>query len=92
MLKRSNYPHFFTSQNKLSRMKGILLVALVALVLAVGFTVAFGDDDLGAKNNELKDIADEFADDIPDDFERDYRKRYDADGKRENGSSNTKGI
>ena len=88
MFKRSNYPHFFNSQNKLSRMKAILLVAVVALVLAVTFTVAFDDDDLGAKNNELKDIADELADD----FERDYRKRYVADGKRENGSSNTEGI
>ena len=69
-------------------MKTIFLVAVAGLVLAVGFTVAFGFTVLGAPNNELKDIADELADD----FEREDLKRYDAGGKRENGSSNSKGI
>jgi len=59
-------------------MKAIFLVAVVGLVLAVGFTVAFGYDDLGAKNIELKDI----ADDLADEFEREDLKRYDAGGKR----------
>lgn len=55
-------------------MKAILLVAVVSFVLAVGFAVPFGDDDLEAQGNELKDIADELADD----FERENLKRYDA--------------
>ena len=42
-------------------MKAILLVAVVGFVLAVGFAVPYGDDDLGAQENELKDIADEWA-------------------------------
>lgn len=45
-------------------MKAILLVAVVGFVLAVGFAVPYGDDDLGAQENELKDIADELGDDL----------------------------
>jgi len=59
-------------------MRAILLVAVVGFVLAVGFAVRFGDDDLAAQNNELKGIADELADD----FEREDLKRYDAGCKR----------
>ena len=55
-------------------MKAILLVAVVGFVLAVGFAVPYGDDDLGAQENELKDIADELGDD----FEREDLERYDA--------------
>ena len=59
-------------------MKAILLLVVVGFVLAVGFAVPFGDDDLGSKNSELKDIAVELADD----FEREDLKRYDANGKK----------
>ena len=55
-------------------MKVYLLVAVVGFVLAVGFAVPFGDDDLGAQDNGLRDIADELGDD----FEREDVKRYDA--------------
>ena len=56
-------------------MKAILLLAVVGLVLAVGFAVSFGDDNLGAQDNELNDIADE----LRDDFERGDLKRYDEE-------------
>ena len=55
-------------------MKVYLLVAVVGFVLAVGSAVPFGDDDLGAQENRLRDIADELGDD----FEREDVKRYDA--------------
>ena len=64
----------FASRNKLSTMKVYLLVAVVGFVLAVGSAVPFGDDDLGAQENRLRDIADELGDD----FEREDVKRYDA--------------
>ena len=57
-------------------MKAILLVAVVGFVLAVGFAVPFGDDDFGAQDNELRDIADE----VGSDFEREVPKRYYAGG------------
>ena len=66
----------FASRNKLLTMKVYLLVAVVGFVLAVGFAVPFGDDDLGAQDNGLRDIADELGDD----FEREDLKRYDAGG------------
>lgn len=59
-------------------MRTILLLAVVGLVLAVGFGDPLADDDLGAQDNGLKDIADELADD----FERENLKRYDAGSKR----------
>ena len=55
-------------------MKVYLLVAVVGFVLAVVSAVPFGDDDLGAQENRLRDIADELGDD----FEREDVKRYDA--------------
>ena len=69
-------------------MKAILLVAVVGFVLAVGFAVPYGDDDLGAQEKELKDIADELGDDL----EREDLERYDAGCKGENSSTNTEGI
>ena len=57
-------------------MRAILLVAVLGFVLAVDFAVSFGHDDLGARDNELRDIADELGDD----FERDDLERYDAGG------------
>lgn len=72
-------------------MKAILLLAVVGFVLAVGFAVPFADDDLETQDNELKDIADEFADD----FEPEDLKRYDANDKSikwENGSTNEKHL
>ena len=53
-------------------MKVILLVSVVGFVLAVGFAVPFSDDDLGAQDNKLRDIAD--------DFEQEELERYDAGG------------
>lgn len=72
-------------------MKAILLLAVVGFVLAVGFAVPFADDDLETQDNELKDIADEFADD----FEPEDLERYDANDKIikwENGSTNEKHL
>ena len=66
----------FVSRKKISTMKLYLLVAVVGFVLAVGFAVPFGDDDLGTQDNELRDIAGELGDD----FEREDLKRYDAGG------------
>ena len=66
--------HTCISRNQLSTMKAILLVAAVSFVLAVGFAVPFGDEDLGAQDNELRGIADELGDD----FEREDLERYDA--------------
>ena len=56
------------------KMKAILLLAVVGFVLAVGFAVPFGDDKLGAQDNELKDISDDFRDE----FGRDDLKRCDT--------------
>jgi len=59
-------------------MKAILLLAVVGLVLAAGFSVPFSEDDLEARDNKLKDTADELVNDLePEDLER-----YGADGYR----------
>jgi len=59
-------------------MKAILLLAAVGFVLAVGFSVPFREDDLEARDNKLKDTADELVDDLePEDLER-----YGGDGER----------
>ena len=57
-------------------MKLYVLVAVIGVVLAVGFAVPFGDDDLGTQDNELRDI----ADGLGDDFEQEDLKRFDAGG------------
>ena len=57
-------------------MKATLLLAVAGFVLAVGFSVPFKEDDLEARENTLKDTADELVDDLePEDLER-----YGADG------------
>ena len=58
-------------------MKAIILLAVVGLVLAVGFAVPFNDDDVEAQDNKLKDIADE----LEDDYEPEDLKRYVAEPK-----------
>ena len=52
-------------------MKAILLLAVVGFVLAVGFSVPFSEGDLEARDNKLKDTADELVEDLePEDLER----------------------
>ena len=52
-------------------MRTLLLLALLAFVLSVGYALPFSEDE--AQNDELKDIAD--------DFEMENPNRYDGDTK-----------